>query len=832
MMNAGKQPYEFAAGGDFAAVLESRTALAEAVVLRAFENTLRPAFSEGLALLATGGFGRRELFPHSDVDLLLLVEKPFLAERRRAAISEFLRALWDAGLRVSHSVRSPSDCCELDERNVELSISLLDQRFLAGDRGLHARMLLRLGRFLHGERGRLAFHVCRLARARHASHDKSIYELEPDVKQSPGGLRDLQLVRWLGQLRRAEPERLPRPELPGELEPAREFLFALRCRLHSRAGRDCNLLSFDLQEEFAPEDPAGWMRRYFLHARAVHRAAVREMEAAETQASPLLLQFRDWRSRVANSEFSVSRERVFFRTPQLLEYDPLLVLRLFRFVARHGIPLALEAERKSAERLPALAAYFAVPRALWPDLREVLSLPHAALALRAMHETGVLGAIFPEWEHIECLVVRDFYHRYTVDEHTLRAIETLWDLPRRTDPSARPFAALFSEIDDPAVLGFALLFHDIGKAGGASPHVAESVRAAESAMERIGMPGPARRAARALIERHLDLSAMLNSRDIDDPATAALVAERAGTIEILKQLTLLTYCDISAVNPAAMTLWRSEQLWRLYLKGHDRLTRALESERIASGWAASPEKASFLDGFPVRYLRRHDDAEIEAHLELERRSRERGVAVDLRRHASGYRLTLIARDRPFLLASIAGALAGFGMNILKAEGFANRHGAVLDEFVFADPLRTLELNPPELDRLRLTLERVALGKTDAQSLLARRPRTVPPSRRARVQPSITFDSQASETATLIQIVAQDRPALLHDLARAISSAGCNIGVILIDTEAHKAIDAFYVTREGRKLSPADEARLSETLTAVCRPDVPPDSALGRSEMLA
>jgi [protein-PII] uridylyltransferase len=217
----------------------------------------------------------------------------------------------------------------------------------------------------------------------------------------------------------------------------------------------------------------------------------------------------------------------------------------------------------------------------------------------------------------------------------------------------------------------------------------------------------------------------------------------------------------------------------------------------------------------VRYLRTHSRADIEAHLELERRSRERGVALDIRREDGFYRLTLVAADRPALLASIAGALAGFGMNILKAEGFANRHGTILDSFVFEDPHRTLELNPTEADRLRVTIERVVLGRLEVKELLRSRPVPAPPSKRSRVVPTVSFDGQASDTATLIEVVAEDRPGLLYSLTSAIASVGANIEVVLIDTEAHKAIDVLYVTWAGKKLTAEQQATLRERLLAAC-----------------
>jgi [protein-PII] uridylyltransferase len=262
-----------------------------------------------------------------------------------------------------------------------------------------------------------------------------------------------------------------------------------------------------------------------------------------------------------------------------------------------------------------------------------------------------------------------------------------------------------------------------------------------------------------------------------------------------------------------MTPWRAEQLWQVYMMVYNALTRGLETDRIHT---PGPGRAEFLEGFPTRYLRTHTEAEIGEHMALEERSRERGAAVDIRRLETAWQMTLAARDRPGLFAGAAGTLASFGMNILKAEAFANRRGLVLDTFAFEDPLRTLDLNPSELERLRTLAERVIAGRTDVRELLRRRPRAQLPSRKAGVPALVSFNSEASGTATLIEIVAEDRPGLLYDLASAISAHDANIEVVLIDTEAHKAIDVFYVTAGGAKLDAERQQRLQEALRKACR----------------
>ncbi|RPI11799.1 MAG: hypothetical protein EHM65_06740, partial [Acidobacteriales bacterium] len=243
----------FSRTGDSSRALEDRTSLVDALVVHAYEELLAPALPQGLPILAVGGCGRRELFPHSAVDVLLLVELEPQSAASRDALAAFLRSLWDLGLRLGHSVHTTAECCQVDDRNIELSISLLDQRFLIGDASLNSKLAAALPRFFHGRRQELIRHLCRLTRVRHARYLNTIYHMEPNVKETPGGLRDYQLVRWLSQLRSAQQYQMPVPEQFPELEAARSFLSALRCYLHYQAGRDSNLLSFDAQEDITQQ---------------------------------------------------------------------------------------------------------------------------------------------------------------------------------------------------------------------------------------------------------------------------------------------------------------------------------------------------------------------------------------------------------------------------------------------------------------------------------------------------------------------------------------------------------------------------------------------------
>ena len=773
-----------------------RSGEVDRTVATAFRN-IRPP----VTVVAVGGYGRQELFPYSDVDLLLLNAAPDETKEQRELISEFLRALWDAGLRVSQSVHTVEDCLELHQGNLELTISLLDHRFLCGDRARHGRLEAELPRFLHRERALLMDRLCRMTRARRAKFAETIYHLEPNVKEHPGALRDLHVIRWLSLLREAPADYIP--------ETAAAFLYSIRIFLHRSAGRDANLLTFDLQEAISA-DPAVWMREYYRSAREIWRAASQAMEASERRDLGLFSQFRDWRGRVSNSEFTVSRERVLLREPLELERDPEYPIRLMQFLARHNLRLARETESRVAA---ALGSMWLDRQPSWPSLRALLTLPYAATALRVMHETGLLTRLIPEWSHIDCLVTRDFYHQYTVDEHTLVTLESLEELRDSKDEERQRFRTLLHETAAWETLRLALLLHDMGKGGGTGEHTSESLRLAAAVMERLGVPPGERETVLFLIRHHLGLSGIMNSRDLSDPGTARFMAERIGTVERLRMLTLLTWADISAVNPSAMTPWRLEQLWLTYLAGYDEFTRELHTSRIREP-RFSAEVSAFIEGFPTRYLNTHSEDDIRAHYALWSENRAAGLAISIERCEGTWRMTVITGDRPYLLASLSGTLAAFGLNILKAEAFSNSQGIILDTFAFADPHRTLELNASEVDRLRDTVRRAITGRVDVRKLLSgRRKPTI--TNGAHIPASVAFNNEASETSSLIEIVAVDRPGLLYDMTQVLSSAGLNIEVVLIDTEAHKAMDVFYVTWEGARVPLVRQPEIRKKLLEVC-----------------
>ncbi|MES1256806.1 MAG: HD domain-containing protein [Acidobacteriota bacterium] len=775
------------------AVLAERTALVDAMVRERWAS-----MPGGIALAAVGGYGRRELFPFSDIDLLILTPDEKTQTAIKEPLSLCLRDLWDKGLRISQSVHVPLDCNQIDAGNAELAVSLLDRRFLAGDETLF--------RQVKDPRAELGRSIAQLTRERHSRFQDTIYHLEPNVKDAPGGLRDLQVLRWLARLGAGD------SETPAGVEQ----LFEIRCFLHYLSGRDDNKFTFERQDEIAAlsgaASPEELMRSYYRAVRGIARLAKRRLERFEAKRSSLFSHFRERSSRLSNADFSIVHGEVFFRSSSAAVTDPPVILRLFDFVARHGLPLAGDTEERVERAVAGFEKWVGAHQPIWPAFRVIPGQPHGGKALRAMHDCGVLEAIFPELREMEALVIRDFNHRYTVDEHTLVAIQIVLDLRSKKGDL---FGDLAAETDDVDLLVTALLFHDVGKSDPEHGHVEISRRIAETALRRSGISERALGIVTFLIGAHLELSAAMHGRDLSDPATIRDVAARTGTVERLKLLTLLTYGDISAVHPAAMTPWRRQLLWKLYANAYAELTRELGTKILAPEVSADPERRDFLEGLPPRYLRIHSEAEIQAHLRLERDGRAKGVAVSLT-HSAAWVLTVVAHDRPFLFASVAAALSSYGFNILKADAFSNGRGTALDTFTFADPNRNLELNPTESQDVIRTVTRVLRDEVSVEQLLQRRPR-VKPDPYALSSLRVTYDNDASPSATLIELVTQDRPGLLYDVASLISKHGGNIEVVLVDTEAKKAIDVFYVTKAAAKLSDEDARRLVEALTAIATP---------------
>jgi [protein-PII] uridylyltransferase len=856
---------DFLATGEGRTALARRTTLVDSIVQRLWHEIIVSKAStssapsglanadtdspKNFALMATGGYGRGWLFPHSDIDLLFLHGGTSESEYKDA-IRRFSQELWDLRLKLSPVTRSLAECERLDPNNVEFAISLLDCRYLVGDRELFSRLHEKaVPRLVGRDWQSLIQNLAELTRSRHHKFGNTVFHLEPNVKDGPGGLRDYNVANWLALISAMEKLRVwpdPKMLLPVSsrraLDAALNFQMSVRCFLHFRHGRHDNTLTWEAQDEAAARkigasdaeiaNAADWMRVYFGHVRNVHRVCNQLLEEIPAAWSSLYRQFQGWRSRVASEDFSVVDGLIFLQRPDGLR-DPELLLRLFHFMAEHGLKLSTTAEFKVEHALPALAATPPRGAELWLYLQETLVQPHAADALRSMNALRLLALLLPELKGIETLVVRDFYHRYTVDEHSFLAIESLHRLKESKSEWDQRFAELLTELEQPELLYLALLLHDSGKAVPSENHIELSMQLAESCCQRLDLDQPDRETVRYLVANHLEMSAAMR-RDVFDPANVRSFAEKVGAPERLKMLCLMTYADIKAVNPEAMTPWKADNLWQLYIACANYLSRSAD-ERVHTGEGGSiigqtnmgqanmthlhslasvaGKKINiFLEGLPQRYLRIHGATDVLAHAEMAARLGQDGVQLSLKQVRHWYELTLITTDRPFLFASVSGALAAWGMNIVKANAFSNAAGTVVDTFYFTDRFRTLELNLQEWQRLKKNIAAVIKGEADLARMLRDRLKSEKAgTAKVKIVTQIEFDDNSSAHSTLMQVLTQDRPGLLYRMCSLISKHECNIEIALIETEGQMAIDVLYLTSGGAKLSATRQAALGRAL---------------------
>jgi [protein-PII] uridylyltransferase len=609
---------------------------------------------------------------------------------------------------------------------------------------------------------------------------------------------------------------------PSRLDEAEDFHLRVRSVLHFETKRNHNVLNHALQEKAA--EVLGYpgsvpqqrverlMSDYFRHARIV----MRSLEAARRTA-PVPV----------GVNLGRTSDGIRFIDLRQAAVQPATWLAAFQAALDSNCSVsdsALACIRQNAERFR-VEDFFPTPAHRTALLRFLKPRAGLYARLSEMHDCALLGRIFPPFQAITCRVVRDFYHKYTVDEHTLLTIRNLERLAAGASPERHRFASLLEDLESPEVLVLALLLHDVGKWRD-TDHAMESVRMARDMFERLALWPEASDTIEFLIENHLRMSQVAFRRDTEDPEIVRRFAEVVGVEQRLKMLCLMTLADIEAVSLETLTPWKEELLWRLYVDTYNHLTLGYGDELIEPSQAgmadllasrpvdlSKDEITRFLEGLPRRYLHLFDHDAIYRHVRLSRNIHPDQLHLWLEQKGAAWELTVVTLDKPFLVSNIFGVLASFGMDILRGHAMTNPNGLVLDVFQFTDTERFLELNPDAKQRIFTVLDDVVANRASVTERLRGREQSLFRRRPLRFTPVVHGDNQSSRRYTILDIIADDALGLLYRISRVISQKGCDVDLVLISTEGQKAIDVFHITKAGRKLTDAEQSELSAHLQA-------------------
>jgi [protein-PII] uridylyltransferase len=790
-----------------------------------------------IVLVALGGYGRGELGPLSDLDLMVIYDGemgPFV----QRVTQGLLYMLWDLGLTVGHSVRSLDDCVAMARTDFASRTSMQEARYVVGDRRLFQRFRRVLAENVYRKDfGQFLETALTERDQRYRKFGGSPYMGEPNVKESAGGLRDLHTAMWLASTKFGA--RTLRDLLEKALITQREerltdaaltFLWRVRNELHFNSVHKNDVLSRDLQPQIAKHfgyesdeqslDVEKFMRDYYLHARVIHRVSSRLIARCQETLSRRGTALRRHRHEALADGIFVMDERIHLVHPDGRDFraEPARLMKVFWHSHRLGFELGVDVERAVEEALDLVDDGFRRS----PEARELFldicrNWGRVAHTLRQMHEVGFLGRYLPEWDALTCLVQYDAYHKFTADQHSLLAVEHLEALAPGASASSEGIAQVLNEIQRPDILMLGMLLHDIGKGKGHG-HVAKGIPLAEELTARIGLEGEAAGAVVFLVAQHVALSHIAQRRDVNDPKTVEALAELCGTPERLRKLYLLTFADMRAVGPGVMTGWQAQVLWELYGAALQRLTggrpEQVTREDVAQRVLAELRDAGLKRGVPghlamisERYLATTPPARIAAHMRLIERLEEAPVATELFHHPDlgSSDLVIVTRDVPGLFSLIAGSLAANGINILSAQIHTRADGVAIDTFQVNDPFGEAVTEEARWRRTLQALRRVLLGEQTVEELLAARRGSRSGDEPVPGPAKVSVDNHLSDTHTVVEVKCPDRVGLLYLITRTLAAFELSIASARIATEIDHAFDTFYVAdKAGRRIEDPDE----------------------------
>src|SRR5215475_9150618 len=797
-----------------------------------------PSEGERMAIVATGGYGRGLMAPGSDIDLLFLL--PYKQTAWGEQIAEvILYCLWDMGLKVGHATRSIDDCIRLAQADMTIRTAILEARFLLGDRALFDEMVTRFDRqVVQGSAAE--FFAAKLAEREecHRRSGQSRYLVEPNVKDGKGGLRDLHTLFWMAKYvyRVRDPEDLIAQGVFNRAEyrlfrRCEDFLWAVRCNMHFAAGRAEERLSFDIQRNIARRlgyvDRAGmrdverFMKHYFLVAKNVGDLTAilcAKLEARQAKSAPTLdhvmARLRPRRRRTLRecSDFVIDNNRINIADSEVFARDPVNLIRMFRLAQRHVLAFHPDALHRATRSLKLIDKSLRENRQANELFREILtSRSNAEIVLRRMNEAGVLGRFVPEFGQVVSMMQFNMYHHYTVDEHLLRCIGALAEIETGGNPEYGLANDLIRTIqpDNRQVLHIALFLHDIAK-GRIEDHSVAGARIARHFCPRLGCSPAETETIAWLVENHLVMSTVAQSRDLSDRKTIENFAAIVQSLERMKLLTILTTADIRAVGPGVWNGWKAQLLRALYYETEPALTGGFSevdrARRVAvaqaefraelSDWPPEDVERYVVRLYPAYWLkvelpRKVANARFVRAAERDGRSLATDVGFDAARAVT--ELTVLAPDHPWLLSYLAGACATAGANIVDAQIYTTSDGMALDSIAISREFERDEDEGRRANRITTAIGKALHGDLRLPEVAVKR--GLPKGRIGAfaIEPEVIVNNHWSNRYTVVEISGLDRPGLLYELTASLSKLNLNIASAHVATFGERAVDVFYVT---------------------------------------
>ncbi|CAA7614074.1 Bifunctional uridylyltransferase/uridylyl-removing enzyme (Includes: (Protein-PII) uridylyltransferase; (Protein-PII)-UMP uridylyl-removing enzyme) [Candidatus Terasakiella magnetica] len=797
-----------------------------------FQQGIRTS-GEAMSLVAVGGYGRGELSPHSDIDLLFLLPHKRVPYHEQV-VEYILYMLWDMGLKVGHSTRSAEDCIRNAKADLTIRTALLEMRWLWGDQALFADLWARYtAEIMATSAEEFVESKLNERNSRHTQMGDSRYVLEPNVKEGKGGLRDLHTLYWIAKYlyriqdlsELVEAEIISRPAVKLFIK-AQDFLWTVRCHLHYLTDRPEDRLTFDVQQEIAARmhysDRAGsrgverFMKHYFLIAKDVGDltrlfcALVEERQ----KSKPRRLQFgRLFSRRTVVAGFHLEGGRLNVVADNQFETDPVAMIRLFHTALLHDVdihPKALDLVHRNLKRIDADVRNDPVANRLFMEM--LSSRKNPEVALRHMNEAGVVGRFIPDFGRVVAQMQYDMYHVYTVDEHTVQAIGVLHSIESgKLSTEAPASTEVIHQVLSRRALFTATFLHDIAK-GRSGDHSVLGAGVALKLGPRLGLTDEETETTAWLVREHLSMSRIAFKRDIDDPKTIQDFVALVQSPERLRLLLCLTVADIKAVGPTVWNAWKAGLLRELYLRalevmtgGLNTATRtarvkasqdALRIELVKNAWPETEIEAHLGRGYPS-YWTTYDTPTQLRHARLVREAEavKAPLMVEPRvdKHRAVTEIIVYTGDHPGLFSQIAGAMAVSGANIVDAKIITLANGMALDTFSIQDSEGGAFESPGKLAKLAATIEQVLSGRLRLDRELATRKGKLPSRAHVfKVPPRALLDNKPSRSHTVIEVNGRDRPGLLYDLTNSMTNLGLQISSAHISTYGERVVDVFYV----------------------------------------